>query len=198
MKSFILDTDILKACSFAMSKEETRYYLMGVHIFEKNGSLVYEATNGHWLVQVISNQDQSEHDCKELNIIIPATLIGNIIKTKFRNDFGNDRPQIICSLDATRITLEMVDGTISFRLIDGTFPDTAKVIPEKSSCRDLAFDEIGISTKYLSDVAKSYGAISKNAVAAFAFSGETPDKPVMATAKAEAGDWLSVLMPARI
>jgi len=198
MRSFVLDTDILKACSFAMSKEEARYYLKGVHVFEKDGQLVYEATNGHWLVQVVSNQDQSEFECEGLNIIIPSALVGNIIKSKFRNDFGNDKPQIICSLDSTRIILEMVDGTITFRLIDGTFPDTKNVIPEKSSCRALDFDEIGISTQYLADVAKSYAAISKNAVAGFSFSGETPDKPIMAMAKAESGDWLSVLMPARI
>lgn len=198
MTDFVLDADILKACSYAMSTEETRYYLMGVHVFEKDGQLVYEATNGHWLVQVVSNQDQSEYDCKGLDIIIPSRLVSNIIKTKFRKDFGNDKSQIICSLDSTRITLEMIDGTISFRLIDGTFPNTAAVIPEKSSCRDLAFDEIGISTKYLSDVAKSYGAMSKNYVAGFSFSGDTPDKPVMATAKSELGNWLSVLMPARL
>lgn len=41
----------MRCTTYAISREETRYYLNGVHVRRKNGVLTLEATDGHRLVQ---------------------------------------------------------------------------------------------------------------------------------------------------
>lgn len=97
--------------SFAISTEETRYYLNGV--FFKGGKSEAVATDGHRL---------GRHFGPELpafaGIIVPRKTVGLLPKGKV---------QVAVSQQKIRIVSD--DVRITSKLIDGTFPDYERVIP---------------------------------------------------------------------
>jgi DNA polymerase-3 subunit beta len=110
---------------FAISAEETRYYLNGIyfHTFV-NGqktTLRCVATDGHRLAKT------------ELDLGNTVNIPGIILPRKFilqldriLGDFEG-KVKIICS--DTQVSLEADNFIIISKLIDGTFPDYEKVIP---------------------------------------------------------------------
>jgi len=107
--------------SFAISTEETRYYLNGV--FFKGGKSEAVATDGHRL---------GRHYGPELpafdGIIVPRKTVGLLPKGKV---------QVAVSQQKIRIVSD--DVRITSKLIDGTFPDYERVIP-KSNERVVTVD----------------------------------------------------------
>ena len=197
-QQFNIDFKALAACAPAMSTEETRYYLIGVHVFERDGEIVYEATNGHYLIQVRSDVIQDEMNIQGLNIIIPAFLVKRLSDKSFRKGFAVDGDVLVpCVVDGTRINVEMIDGLINFKLVDGTYPDTSRVIPKGISCKKLDFDVIGFSTQYIGQISKSIKLFTGSANAEFAFSSADNSAPTLITSVG-LSNWLAVLMPLRI
>ncbi|MGI4886122.1 MAG: hypothetical protein ACRYFR_14290 [Janthinobacterium lividum] len=196
---FNIDFKALATCAPAMSNEETRYYLCGVHIFEREGQVIYETTNGHFLIQVISEQLQADMDFIGLNIIVPAFLVNNLAKKSFQKGFGVTKDELLvaCHVDNLRLNVEMNDGLINFKLIDGTFPDTSRVIPDAASCkeRNLSFDELGFNASYMDKLYKSERLNGGLGMIKLAFSDENQG-PIRVTGNLP--NWLAVLMPTRI
>lgn len=128
---------VLATARPAMSNEEARYYLNGVYIHPDDGGLKFVATNGH---QLHLAQLHPEAEIPDFSgVIIPSKTVNQIISL-----FGDSAEalQIHISETAIRISCEHLD--IQSKLIDGTFPDYLRVIPQKSehcitlSARDLA------------------------------------------------------------
>src|SRR5690606_40839907 len=74
----ILDVDlsaVIAPVAFAMSSEETRYYLCGVYLHNVDGQLVAVATDGHRLARQIGG-DAPEFE----GIILPAKLVNLLPK----------------------------------------------------------------------------------------------------------------------
>ncbi len=101
--------EIVAPTVFAISSEETRYYLNGV--FLESGAAT--ATDGHRLAHV-ERKPWGEHP----GIIIPRKMVGLIPKGVQAVSIGQSRIQI-----------ETDDITINSKLIDGNFPDYRRVIP---------------------------------------------------------------------
>src|SRR5210317_655635 len=110
---------------FAISAEETRYYLNGIYFHTvSNGSktaLRCVATDGHRLAKT------------ELDLTNNVNISGIIIPRKFilqldriLGDFEG-KVKMICT--DTQVSLEADNFIIISKLIDGTFPDYEKVIP---------------------------------------------------------------------
>lgn len=99
---------------FAISTEETRYYLNGVFLHNKDGQLVAAATDGHRLARHIGP------DAPELaGIILPRKLVGLLPKGEVRFEASQ-----------TKVRITAPDGVVFIgKLIDGTFPDYDRVIP---------------------------------------------------------------------
>jgi|GEM_PF-3076973 len=194
IKQFNLDFTALKSASYAMSTDETRYYLCGVHIFEREGSIIYEATNGHILIRVVSEVLQ-DGDCAGLDIIFPAFLVKELSKPAIKKGFGAGELTFVpCVVDATRINIEMIDGLINFKLVDGTYPDTDKVIPKKS---DVKIDNIGVSAGYMDKLSKSVKSLYGSESISMNFTGDGFTSPILIQ-NSVASNWLGVLMPLRI
>ena len=154
MKSFRLQPSLLRSCAPAMSTEETRYYLKGVHVFEKSGSLIYEATNGHMLIRVTASLEQEE-DVAGLNVIIPDFFVKEIVKTSFLKGFGVIGLEYVDAvIDGQTIILEMPEGTASNKLVDGTFPDCDNVMPKHTKGLN-AIEDISFNLEYMARLAKS-------------------------------------------
>lgn len=118
----------LAACSFAMSTEETRYYLNGIFLHptaaaSEHKGVIFVSTDGHRLSKRFV---AAESDPAMPGIIIPRAAVKIIDKVLPKT--GNVTVQISDSL------IRICGGSSLFtsKLIDGTFPDYARVVPQES------------------------------------------------------------------
>ena len=119
--------DVIDRTKFAVSTEETRYYLNGIYVHAKNEGeakvLRVVATDGHRLACVESPLPQGAESMN--GVIIPRKTVGEVRKllddTKAEN--------IAVSLSENKIRFTMEDVTLTSKLIDGTYPDYERVIP---------------------------------------------------------------------
>lgn len=100
--------------AFAISTEETRYYLNGV--FFRGGKSVAVATDGHRLAKH-NGQDLPEF----AGVIVPRKTVGLIPKGSAN-----------VSVSSSKIRIETTDLVLVSKLIDGTFPDYDRVIPTQN------------------------------------------------------------------
>jgi len=113
---------------FAVSTEETRYYLNGIYLHVANddeGGAVLRgvATDGHRLARFDMEQPAGSSDMP--GVIVPRKAVGEL--RKLVDEFEGD---IKVSLSETKIRFTFDDIVLTSKLIDGTFPDYSRVIPE--------------------------------------------------------------------
>ena len=149
--SFDVDLAALVApVQFAISTEETRFYLNGVFLHNPGSALVAVATDGHRL---------SRHTAPTVGdlppVILPRKLVSILPK-------GNVR----VSLSSTKARIETADTVITSKLIDGTFPDYQRVIPTGNDKNVLA-DRKALATavERVSTVATERGRAVKMEIA---------------------------------
>ena len=118
---------LIDKSSFAMSLEETRYYLNGIYLHaikEDNvDKLRTVATDGHRLSRVDINLPQGAEGIP--GVIIPRKTILEIRKI-LEDHTGN----VSLSISETKIKLSFNNVVLTSKLLDGTFPDYSRVIPE--------------------------------------------------------------------
>lgn len=127
---FSLSADDLRAVidrtRFAISTEETRYYLNGIylHAVETDGvnSLRAVATDGHRLARVEVALPAGAENMP--GVIAPRKAI-----TEVRKLVDETTGAVDVALSDTRVQLEFDGIVLTSKLIDGTFPDYARVIP---------------------------------------------------------------------
>ena len=111
---------------FAISTEETRYYLNGIflHAVESEGQqrLRAVATDGHRLARV--EEDLPEGAAGIPGVIVPRKTVGELRKLL---DEASGSVEI--ALSDTRIQFTVGPITLTSKLIDGTFPEYDRVIP---------------------------------------------------------------------
>lgn len=129
--SFSLPANDLRALidrtKFAMSTEETRYYLNGIYIHaaENAGVKVLRAvaTDGHRLARF--EMPLPEGAANMPGVILPRKAVAEMRKLI---DEAGDSIQISLSESKIRFTFDHI--VLTSKLIDGTFPDYQRVIPE--------------------------------------------------------------------
>lgn len=105
----------------AMSTEETRYYLQGVYLHPTpDNDLCGVSTDGHRLYKVTTPAHVTFP-----GVIVPRKTVAELVKTL---DIGD----VVVSVSDTKIKFDMGAVTIVSKVIDGTFPDYTRVIPEKN------------------------------------------------------------------
>ena len=119
---------IIDKTKFAISMEETRYYLNGIYLHKHNNKLVSVATDGHRLAR--TSVDLPDGANLTNGIIIPRKAIYEI--RKLIDDYSNDEIVSI-SLSDNKIRVQIGNSVITSKLIDGNFPDYEKVIPTENS-----------------------------------------------------------------
>ena len=127
---FVISADelirMIDKTKFAISNEETRYYLNGIffHKAEKNSInfLRAVATDGHRLAQYDIPLPEGAKDMT--GIIIPKKTIFEL--RKVLDDADGD---VAISLNENKIKFTFSDLKVISKVIDGTFPDYTKVIP---------------------------------------------------------------------
>ena len=113
---------------FAISTEETRYYLNGIFFHAPQagasgaGSLRAVATDGHRLARVEIPLPEGAGGMPD--IIIPRKCVSEVRKLLDERDGA-----VEVSLSAAKIRFKIGQAVLTSKLIDGTFPDYSRVIP---------------------------------------------------------------------
>ena len=117
---------IIDKTRFAISTEETRYYLNGifVHVAEEGGVNVMKAaaTDGHRLARMTVSRPEGAENMPD--IIIPRKCVAELRKLLDEVD-----GTVEVSLSASKIRFGLGSAVLTSKLIDGTFPDYSRVIP---------------------------------------------------------------------
>ena len=111
---------------FAISTEETRYYLNGIYLHATKNDEVpvlrAVATDGHRLARVEIAAPEGAAGMP--GVIVPRKTVLELRKLV---DEGEDEVQI--ALSDTKIRCAIGEAALTSKLIDGTFPDYDRVIP---------------------------------------------------------------------
>ena len=111
---------------FAISTEETRYYLNGIylHVADSDGTRVLRAvaTDGHRLARV-------EEPLPEGAASIPGVIIPRKTINELRKLLDEVTGGVELALSDTRIQFHADSVVLTSKLIDGTFPEYDRVIP---------------------------------------------------------------------
>ena len=117
---------LIDKARFAISTEETRYYLNGIYMHVADGEdgprLRAVATDGHRLAQV--EQSVPDGAAGMPGVIIPRKTVGEVRKLIDEIE-GN----IQIALSDTKVRFSFGNAILTSKLIDGTFPDYSRVIP---------------------------------------------------------------------
>jgi DNA polymerase-3 subunit beta len=118
---------LIKRTQFAISTEETRYYLNGIylHTVESGGEMRLRAvaTDGHRLAQTEVTAPKGAAGMP--GVIVPRKTVGEIEKLVDDRDGG-----AALELSDSKLRLTIGPVVLTSKLIDGTFPDYARVIPQ--------------------------------------------------------------------
>ena len=116
---------IIDKTRFAISTEETRYYLNGIfwHVSDDGQPVLKAAaTDGHRLARVTLPRPDGAEGMPD--IIIPRKCVAELRKLLDEIDGS-----VGVSLSSSKIRFDMGQALLTSKLIDGTFPDYSRVIP---------------------------------------------------------------------
>ncbi len=121
--------ELIDRTRFAISTEETRYYLNGIFLHVSDESrpvLKAAATDGHRLARYTI--DRPEGAAGMPDVIVPRKAVAEL--RKLLEEALDSNVQIDLSASKIRFALGGEGGVVlTSKLIDGTFPDYSRVIP---------------------------------------------------------------------
>ena len=123
---------LIDKTQFAISTEETRYYLNGIfmHTIEVEGHMMLRAvaTDGHRLARVELPAPAGAAGMP--GVIVPRKAVTEV--QKLVEDLG---AEVIVEMSTTKARFTFGPVVLTSKLIDGTFPDYNRVIPTNNDKR---------------------------------------------------------------
>ena len=117
---------LIDKTQFAISTEETRYYLNGIYLHtagtNKAPTLRAVATDGHRLAQFELALPGGASGMP--GIIVPRKTVGEVQRL-----IEDNEAEVTLELSQGKIRFTLGDTVLTSKLIDGTFPDYGRVIP---------------------------------------------------------------------
>jgi len=104
--------------AFAMSTEETRFYLQGVYLHTIAGKLRTVTTDGHRLAQI-----DSLVDADIAGVIVPRKTVGLVKKLLGEGD-------LTIKVSVGKVLFDLGHTVVISKTIEGTYPDYARIIPK--------------------------------------------------------------------
>ena len=118
--------DLVDRTRFAISTEETRYYLNGIylHAAESDGAKVLRAvaTDGHRLARF-------QEELPDGAVGIPGVIVPRKTVVELRKLAEETQEPVEVHLSETKIRFDLGSVHLTSKLIDGTFPEYDRVIP---------------------------------------------------------------------
>lgn len=140
---------LIEKTRFAISTEETRYYLNGIYLHEVANAKVLRAvaTDGHRLARA---QVALPDGAKGMpGIIVPRKTVLELVKL-----IETEEGEVEVALSSSKIRFAFNGLTLTSKLIDGTFPDYERVIPRNNDKR------LDVDTKLFSSAVDRVSTIS--------------------------------------
>jgi DNA polymerase-3 subunit beta len=128
---------LIDKTQFAISTEETRYYLNGIYLHTagtgKAATLRAVATDGHRLAQYELPLPSGASGMP--GVIVPRKTVGEVQRL-----IEDAEAEVSIELSQGKIRFTLNDVVLTSKLIDGTFPDYARVIPQGND-KELTVDK---------------------------------------------------------
>ncbi|CAI2547228.1 Beta sliding clamp [Apilactobacillus kunkeei] len=123
--------EIINQTVIAVSNQESRPILTGVHFVLKDGTLFAVATDSHRLSQrkVALPDNQGEYD-----VIIPGSSLSELSKM-----ISDDTENVKMKITENQVLFTIGSTYFYSRLLEGTYPDTSRLIPKESET-NVQFD----------------------------------------------------------
>ncbi|MEJ6399985.1 DNA polymerase III subunit beta [Nicoliella lavandulae] len=118
--------EIISQTVIAVSTQESRPILTGVHFVLKDGQLLAVATDSHRLSQRVINFSGSD---REYNFIIPGKSLSELSR------MIEDHQELQMRIAENQVLFIFGDTYFYSRLLEGNYPDTSRLIPEESNTR---------------------------------------------------------------
>ncbi|MDR1617926.1 MAG: DNA polymerase III subunit beta [Treponema sp.] len=110
---------------FAVSDDETRFFMNGVYFEKLDGKIIMVATDGRRLAYISKEVPSSIGDFT--GVIIPPKILNIVVKR------SGDEGSVSLSVTDKVIYVNFGSYRLSSVLLDGQFPNYSKVIPENQS-----------------------------------------------------------------
>jgi DNA polymerase-3 subunit beta len=114
--------EIIEKTRFAISSEETRYYLMGIFFHVVDDQMRAAATDGHRLARITIPRPDGADGMPD--VIVPRKAVNELYRL-----LEELEGTVEISLSPTKIRFGLGSAILTSKLIDGTFPDYNRVIP---------------------------------------------------------------------
>jgi len=118
---------LIEKTRFAISSEETRYYLNGIYLHaaqrEGKATLRAVATDGHRLAQVDLDLPKGARGMP--GVIVPRKTVHELHRLLEDSD-----ATVTIGISTTKVRFELGPIVLTSKLIDGSFPDYQRVIPQ--------------------------------------------------------------------
>jgi DNA polymerase-3 subunit beta len=128
---------LIDKTQFAISTEETRYYLNGIYLHVagsgKSQTLRAVATDGHRLAQ--TDLPLPAGAAGMPGVIVPRKTV-----TEVQRLIEDSQAEITVELSSAKIRFSIGNVVLTSKLIDGTFPDYQRVIPSGND-KELVIDK---------------------------------------------------------
>jgi DNA polymerase-3 subunit beta len=128
---------LIDKTQFAISTEETRYYLNGIYLHvagaAKSQTLRAVATDGHRLAQ--TDLPVPAGAAGMPGVIVPRKTVIEVQRL-----IEDSQGEVSVELSSAKIRFSIGDVVLTSKLIDGTFPDYARVIPSGND-KELVVDK---------------------------------------------------------
>ena len=118
----------LNRVAFAISKEETRYYLRGVFMHVANGQLNFVTTDGHRMAKQALALPLGAQ-------LLPDAIIPSKTIAVLRKLLAKASGAVALIVTPTTISATVDGVRVQTKLIDGTYPDYTRVIPTNNDVR---------------------------------------------------------------
>jgi DNA polymerase-3 subunit beta len=128
---------LIDRTQFAISTEETRYYLNGIYLHSagsaKDATLRAVATDGHRLAQLDLPLPKGASGIP--GVIVPRKTVGEVLRL-----IEDGEAEVKIEISAGKIRFTIGNVVLTSKLIDGTFPDYGRVIPQTND-KELIVDK---------------------------------------------------------
>jgi DNA polymerase III subunit beta len=128
---------LIDKTQFAISTEETRYYLNGIYLHAagsaKAPTLRAVATDGHRLAQMEIELPKGAAGMP--GVIVPRKTVGEVQRL-----MEDGETEVAIELSPGKIRFTIGQTILTSKLIDGTFPDYSRVIPAAND-KELVVDK---------------------------------------------------------
>jgi len=141
-----VDANLFRIAAFAVSTEETRYYLQGVYIEPHPvKGVIMTAANGHVLT-TIHDESGDMGGCSPAIVKLPGKVLAECKAKKTKRTTTEPRMLVDPSADLATVQVDGEETARAYRvIIDGTFPDWRRVHPSQAKDRagaDAAFSHL--------------------------------------------------------